>query len=245
MSKSTFKKCALCQRNRNLCKSHIIPEFLFTPVYDEHHRFFQYSTNSSKKVPRQKGIWEYLLCSECEAKLNPWETYANKIMFGEVTLKCERDVSGFTAHGIDYETFKLFQMSLLWRAGASSRPEFAAVNLGPHEDLLRRLLLSKNPGKFYEYGCLMVSPPERRALEVFNRSVCPPNKIKSRGHHLYRFMISSIMWLFFVSNHMSNLKDDYWSLYEDGTLKVRNGGAPIMKYLRRFAVDMSTANAEG
>jgi hypothetical protein len=34
------QKCALCRQERPLRKSHVIPEFMFGPLYDEKHRFY-------------------------------------------------------------------------------------------------------------------------------------------------------------------------------------------------------------
>jgi hypothetical protein len=36
--------------------------------------------------------------------------------------------------GLDYSTFKLFHLSVLWRASVSSGPDFASVRLGVHEE---------------------------------------------------------------------------------------------------------------
>jgi len=47
---------------------------------------------------------------------------------------------------LNYKMFKLWQMSLLWRCGASRRAEFKATRLGPHAEVLRTMLLEERPG---------------------------------------------------------------------------------------------------
>jgi len=59
--------------------------------------------------------------------------------------------------GIDYKLFKLFQLSLLWRAGVSDRPIFKEVALGRHQEILRRMLLDDDPGESHKYGCIMLA----------------------------------------------------------------------------------------
>jgi len=73
-------KCALCVEDKELCDSHLIPEFFYEPSYEEPHRYYRVSTNPDKKVvPRQKGIWEKLLCRDCEDRLTVLENYARRL----------------------------------------------------------------------------------------------------------------------------------------------------------------------
>ena len=47
---------------------------------------------------------------------------------------------------VEYEPFKLFHLSVLFRASVSTLPTFADVSLGPHEERLRNLLLARRAG---------------------------------------------------------------------------------------------------
>lgn len=100
-------------------------------------------------------------------------------------------------------------MSLLWRAGTASRPEFSEVRLGHHQEILRLLLHTGNAGKAYEYGFCMVFPPDRQAQELFSHVISPPHVARYRAHHVYRFLLGVTIWLFLVSNHMHDLKDGF------------------------------------
>jgi hypothetical protein len=88
-----FGRCALCQQDRELCASHIIPEFFYKPVYDEKHRFYTFSTDPADEVegPEQKGLREHLLCKDCEGKLSAWEGYARKVIYGGLELEGSTD----------------------------------------------------------------------------------------------------------------------------------------------------------
>jgi hypothetical protein len=234
--------CPLCREPGDLRRSHIIPEFFFKPIYDETHRFLETSTDPTDRVViRQKGLREFLLCQRCETKLSAWETYGSKVIKGGLELRYEKDDAGFTVHGVDYAAFKLFGMSLLWRAGVSSLPEFSAVRLGRHQERLRLLLHAATPGRAYEYGFSMVFPADARAQELFSHAISPPHVARYRAHRVYRFLLRVTVWLFPVSNHMHELEDGILSLRENGTLRVYNGGPQTMEFLRRFAGEIAEA----
>src|SRR5574337_198522 len=134
--------CRLCKEEKDLKCSHIIPEFLYKPLYDAKHRAVSLSEieigqrrNFGKKRLIQKGLRERLLCSECEQLLNNrYEKYFKALWFdqGALPSTIESGVT-FELHGLDYHKFKLFHLSVLFRAGVSSLPQFSQVKLGAHE----------------------------------------------------------------------------------------------------------------
>ncbi|NMC12204.1 MAG: hypothetical protein GYA34_04905 [Chloroflexi bacterium] len=111
MGKNYFDKCRLCQNDKKLCFSHIIPEFLFLPIYDEKHR--------ASMIPRgktryeQKGIREYLLCGDCEQIISMWETYVSPIIKSIQDLDITRLGDQYIISDVQYANFKLFQLSML------------------------------------------------------------------------------------------------------------------------------------
>jgi hypothetical protein len=235
----------LCRDPGDLRRSHIIPEFFYRLVYDEKHRFLRTSTDpTDPAVLHQKGLREFLLCQGCETRLSAWETYASKVIKGGLALDYEKDDGGFTVHGVEYAPFKLFGMSLLWRAAVSSLPEFSEVQLGRHQERLRRMLHEGSPGRAYEYGFSMVFPPDPRAQELFSHAISPPHVARYGAHHVYRFMLGVTIWLFPVSSHMSELDESIPSLKEDGTLRIQNGGRQTVEFLRGFAGDIAEATTK-
>ncbi|MBC7876992.1 MAG: hypothetical protein H7Y59_07450 [Anaerolineales bacterium] len=208
--------CRLCKREAELRYSHILPEFLYSPLYDELHRTMLVSSNQKEKFI-QKGVREYLLCQECETKLSRYEGYAVKVIqnipnFGE-------DSSGYFvfSDNIDYNLFKLFQLSILWRGSVSSNQMFANVNLGKHEEKIRVMLDQENPGKTSNYGCFMVRIPEPQKI---HRIIMPPMPEKQFGHNGYRFMTGNLFWYFIVSSHTIQETVKPLLLQETGILRV-------------------------
>src|SRR5262245_52027646 len=73
--------CALCGLEQPLCKSHILPEFIYRPLYDENHRVHVLSTMKVRPRPmEQRGISEKLLCSDCESQISKYERYAKDVL---------------------------------------------------------------------------------------------------------------------------------------------------------------------
>lgn len=237
--------CALCLKPSILKESHIIPEFLYSVLYDDKHRFMQISTDSkTKTLSRPKGLYERLLCASCEGQIGRWETYAARVLQGGIQLEYQNEPAGFVVRGLEYSHFKLFGMSLLWRAGASTRSEFSQVRLGSrHKENLRRMLLAKDPGPFWQYGFSIVFPPEREAREIFGQALLNPQKRHYRAHHAYLFSLGIMTWIFLVSNHMRQADECIFSLREDGRLRIRSGGISMMNFLKQLSGDLAAANS--
>src|SRR5215469_14546681 len=64
-------KCALCRQERPLRKSHVIPEFMFGPLYDGKHRFWRVSNVASKQNRRGMTVPSMsflILLRDCPAR---------------------------------------------------------------------------------------------------------------------------------------------------------------------------------
>lgn len=69
-------KCRLCEEDKELRNSHILPKFMYQNLYDaKPKRFYTLkvdldNSHKSRKKIEQKGIREYLLCGDCEVLLS-------------------------------------------------------------------------------------------------------------------------------------------------------------------------------
>lgn len=192
--------CALCLKDAELRRSHIIPEFLYESIYDDKHRLQVLSLLPDQPNWReQKGLREQLLCDACEQKISVWERYASLLLKGGTPIQYRREGRIICLSGLDYEKFKLFQLSVLWRAGASSLPFFKEVQLGPHAEKLRRQLLAGDPGSEDRYGCVMfgISANNRPFTDV----IMQPGKVRLNGYAGYKFVFGGFLWSMLVSSH--------------------------------------------
>jgi hypothetical protein len=124
--------CALCLQPLELQRSHIIPEFLYESLYDDKHRLQVLSVLPDEPNWReQRGLRERLLCADCEGRLSKWERYASLVLKGGLPITYRREGNVVFISGLDYVQFKLFQLSVLWRAGASTLQFFEKVSPRP------------------------------------------------------------------------------------------------------------------
>jgi hypothetical protein len=144
---------SLCNKAGELRNSHILPEFLYKKLYDEKHRTLIISKEKNKVI--QKGIRERLLCRDCETQFSRYEKYAKEVILRIPSFSRDKSGKILYAENINYSLFKLFQLSILWRASIAKSPMFSQVSLGPHEDIIREMLQTENPGTRYDYGCAM------------------------------------------------------------------------------------------
>jgi hypothetical protein len=191
--------CHLCGREAELCRSHVIPEFLYETLYDEKHRFHQIHVNPERPNQfKQKGLREPLLCEPCEQKLSVQEQYVSRLLNGGAPLVVRQDGMYLHLSEVDYAKLKLFQLSVLWRAGISSLPHFSQVQLGPHADRLRQMIRSNSPGEAATYGCIMSLLMQGNSMVT--DLIVPPTWARFVGLKAYRFVCGGLVLLYIVSS---------------------------------------------
>lgn len=194
--------CALCQRQADLCESHIIPEFAYKPIYDEKHRMIAFSPQMpDERRYEQKGPRCPLLCSSCEGRINTsFEDPFKRFWIDADPLKEIKDNSSLVVANTDYSRFKLFHLSVLWRASVSSHETFWQVDLGPHSDTIRHMLWDENPGPSWLYPivCTAIIGDDGGIRRNF---VTSPLHFRLDGHRGYMFTFCGCQWRYVVSSH--------------------------------------------
>jgi hypothetical protein len=244
MNKNNSMQCKLCLQFNELQKSHIIPEFLYKSLYDEKHRLRVLSIipEQENSLREQKGLREQLLCKICEKKLSVWERYACLLLEGGVPITYRAEGSGVHLSELDYVQFKLFQLSILWRAGISSLQFFENVKLGVHAEHLRKLLVSEDPGPPNRYGCFMFGL--KLESTAFTQVITQPEKIKIDGRIAYRFVFGGFLWIFIVTSHESpsSLTRCFLQPNGNGFFLVRD--AVELRHLKRFTLKLKQMGRE-
>ncbi len=189
--------CALCLQERRLCKSHIVPEFIFSKLYGPDHEYHVLSAKSPERVIR-RSLSEKLLCLECERKISNWEGYAASVIYGDALLRGRREGHLLIMEGLQYSPLKLFLMSLLWRSSVTSIKELRVGNLNIHQEMLRMMLINENPGEPWQYGCLFT------AVMLGNKPanvIFAPSPAKIDGYQCWRLVIGGFLLSFAVASH--------------------------------------------
>jgi hypothetical protein len=197
----SHRNCSLCQSSRPLQNPHIIPEFLYKQPYDKIHRFHIISSLPSKSESfGQKGFREKLLCAPCEQKFARWEKYTKEVLMDSADIRIEKKRKILKLLNLNYRTFRLFLLSLLWRMGVSKLEFFSDVNLGSkHQEILRRALLDEDPLEPLQYPCLMAAVCIKG--EFHTDWISQPMHNKSGSYHCHCIVINGILFCFYVSSH--------------------------------------------
>ena len=230
-------RCALCLQEAELRRSHVLPEFLYETLYDEKHRLQVLSIIPEQgNWHEQKGLRERLLCDACEQKLSVWERYASLALKGRLPLTFRQEGSVVHIGGLDYTRFKLFQLSVLWRAGVSTLQFFEKVQLGKHAEILRRLLLAGDPGSSERYGCFMFGLKHESG--AFTGIIMQPGKVCLHGHIGYRFVFGGFLWSMLTSSHDLGPPLNQCTLGVNGNTVFLLRNATDMKNLVSFSVEL-------
>lgn len=233
-------KCALCQSQRPLRNSHIIPEFLYKLLYDEKHRFHSVSTEIEKTDKfMQKGLREKLLCDECELKFSKLEVYANESFVQGRKINVTGTSQQYHLQNIDYGQFKLFLMSLIWRMGISTLDFFEDVQLRSHAETLRLALLKSNPLSPVDYPCIIT-------LLTFDGEYChdwilKPIHTKIFGHNAYAVVINGFLFLFIVSSHSPPESLNPLFVSNKNSMTIFKKDIRNIPYLREAAFELGSA----
>lgn len=202
----TAGTCRLCLQPRKLRRSHIWPEFFYTANYGPGHRFLSVSSHPAHRapLPMQQGLRERLLCHACEQRLSKWEGYAARLL-RRADEGLAKSSNGVELSDVDVDAFRLFGISLLWRADVATPFMFSDVKLGAYGERLRVMLLSGTPGRPHECGFALA---KIRGLRVVGEPIDAPTPVPVRGLPGYVFMARGYRWVFVASNAAASL-DDY------------------------------------
>ena len=201
-----FGTCRLCLIETNLAHSHIFPEFFYEPTYDETNRFVSLSAHPRHKTKLfEKGLREYLLCKRCEGQFSRYETYAASILRKGQDFRTA-DNHFIVIPNFDYARFKLFCLSLILRFHASRLPMFGDVNLGPHAERIRSMLVVEEPGKPSKYRVAVVKIEGAKSADTVIEA---PDRIRIGNLNAYFFLAYGYEWLFLISSHSGNVPKDF------------------------------------
>lgn len=208
--------CKLCLQKKELCrKSHIIPSFHYKFLYGPNKKLIY--LNSRKSEVRYNSEYESdILCRRCDEEvLGKLDDYAAKFIHNKFPQK-----SVFSLERIDgknclvlencpnynYTRFKLFVLSLLWRASITSRPFFQAVKLDHEvEEELRLMILnniSGDPSKLPCFVCLpplMSGPDGKLGFDTLHMPTMSPQHLKTDDFEGCEFIIEGMHYYFFIS----------------------------------------------
>lgn len=151
----------------------------------------------------QKGLRELLLCEKCEQHFNEYFEKPFRLFWIESNpLPAPWPEKELVVVSVPYAPFKLFHLSVIFRASVSSLPTYSQVNLGPHEEKIRRLLLDNDPAEDWQYQVFayaVLHHETRYPLQFISQ----PVKGRLFGHTCYQMIYGGVSWCVNISSNRS------------------------------------------
>lgn len=200
MSKSI---CRLCLLPKILRKSHIIPEYLYRDLYNDNRHMMGITGKGSKGWAKvQKGLTELLFCDDCEQLFNEKyeKPFLNDWLQNNPLPKKLTPEQSYTIKMPSYEHFRLFHLSILFRASVSSSPTYNEVNLGRHEEIIRQMLLNNDSGNNWQYLLIGYAVIHDKTHEILNL-IARPEKRSFDGVNCFSMLYGGVEWWTTVVSH--------------------------------------------
>lgn len=202
--------CQLCLSKVNLIKkSHIIPDFMYEGLFDEKHFMSILDVDKKKVVSRKPdGIYDkHILCAKCDNEvIGSYESYASKLIMGgklpyslqpRINILDEQNGSSrIQIQNIDYNKFKLFLLSILWRGHISKNTFFNKIDLGKYAEEIRNMLLNQNAGFETDFETMMFIYHKDH---LTSQSLIPARRFRIKNSICYLIYIQSISIIYKVS----------------------------------------------
>ena len=198
--------CELCGHTESLSNSHVFPEFFYEGTYGEGHQFISVTNHPLHRPrPMQKGLRERLLCAQCEEKFSKRETYSAALLRRVDSASQSR--SGLVVmRDVDFSAFRLFALSLLWRAHVAKGHMFGDVRLGPHASRIRTMLHTGDAGEPHEYPFTFARVA---GLDTHGQMIIAPMPARYGGNRVYHFMARGYEWVFMVAKVSAYIRESF------------------------------------
>ena len=235
-------KCNFCNQDvEKLVKCHIIPEAFFQYIKYKSNSpkasSLSMVTNSNGQAPMRrsrKGWYDSkLVCLKCERKFSQYDNYAIRLLLknekNHKAIIVNGSLGGWEITSFDYNKLSLFFISVLWRASASSLPQFKRIKIGNIMDIAKKCIEKKSPDeKTFSFILSRFSDDMGRAF------ILDPHKEYRTGayskHHIYRFYLSGgyIIYINVDKNHPFPSPDNFFTIQKNQPLRINNKGAFIV-----------------
>ena len=212
--------CRLCHKDRMLRESHVIPKFLYLELKNSKRQIMGVTGLGNKGwEPVQDGAKEHLFCEDCEQHLNrELETPFRKFWQETSPLPDPWADDSPRQLKVDYNRFKLFHLSILFRASLCTLPMFSEVSLGPHEENIRKLVLNLDLTEAHMYPVAGYAIVHHKTRELI-KMVSKPQAFKLGGRRCYGIMYGGAEWWFCVASDR-NPEFEAFALKGDGQLHL-------------------------
>jgi hypothetical protein len=225
--------------------AHVIPRSLFklTRGTGKHSILVGVDEKKLDRKFKQAGVSDItILCETCERLFGPYDKHGSEAIVDLIKSKqLYRDDFGnpcaYIATKADYGLFKLFILSVLWRASVSSIEFYEFIELGSiHEGRIKEMLANKNPGSEQDYPFICFYQTGHQ----YPTTVLPSFQQRIQGVNFYRLYLPSSL-IVLVKVDSRPIPDCF-----QGTVVKQNAqipfllfpyfGSPEMEYIEKAKV---------
>ncbi len=168
-----------------------------------------------------------ILCEDCDNNiLGSLESYASIVIWGGKSNQKSYPKTEYKTNqlnqkylhltNINYSKFKLFLLSIIWRASISRQKIFNTISLGEHENIIGKMILENNPGKFYEYPVGLFVLNEN----ISTKMISNPIRYNKDGDLSYLFLINGLVFNYKIDGHGDKELYDFLGIKENNTMDV-------------------------
>lgn len=222
--------CRLCRARQPLRRSHVLPEFLYRPVYEADNRCWLLDGEFGKRQRVQQGYRERLLCDSCEGIFQKDERYFALLWYQQDPLPDPVHSSVITRSNFSFDRFYRFHLSILWRASVARGLMFSSVDLGPFEESLRQFLVGAivtPPHAPAVYGMVLRRPVTH---ELWGRMIVAPTASRLNGIRTYTFIFGGCSWYYCISKRGTPFPESL-RLQQPGNLTM-----PVINYTEEASI---------
>jgi hypothetical protein len=201
-------KCKLTGKEGKGVNAHIIPKS-FYGIDPNEPLPTKLITNAESEYTKRspQGIYDKtIVIAEGEKVFDEWDNYAAELLINQKhefePLSSNGNLAGYQFKKYDYKKLKLFCLSVLWRASVSRHDFFKKVNLGIHEEKIRKTLLSGDPQGSGWYSVCIAKWSDNET----HSGMMDPFMERYFGVNYYRFYIGNYIVYFKVDKRIAGEK---------------------------------------
>lgn len=204
---------------------------MYKGLFDEKHFIAPVDLIEFKRKKLQpNGFYDSdILCDDCDRKLlGSLESYSSIVIWGGKARQDQYPAFEKKANqlnqkflhltNVNYTKFKLFLLSIIWRASISKQMIFDSVSLGEHEDKIRKMILENDPGRSYEYpvGVFVLTENSNHPTKM----IANPIKVKHGDNLSYLFLINGLVINYKIDGEEDKEFYDHIMINENNTMNV-------------------------
>jgi hypothetical protein len=251
-------QCPLCQNDVPSLhkKSHLIPEWTYQNCYNDNYKLVHISIKDEVAAKKQKGLYDEIVCENCESKSQIYDRYASLILSLQLVSSNEYssikksvnkdDQMGYEYwENVDFQKLQKFVFICLMRTELSLRNSGESLLPEKHFNKIRKLYHNNKLADSTSYPIMLLKYLD---ADGFKDIDFIPFVNKRDGHHQIQFSCAGYEYWVYVSSHR---KPEYVSslcLNSNNTITVlhtsirdtgpfRNARPTLIKMEGRFHSD--------